>query len=860
MRIKYSNLATKTKIFIILGGILSCIVFMAIQKYQKTTWKEHFESEAEEVIYIIQGKFEINSHILLGIRSLFNASMKVTNDEFDIYVAPLIETNDFIQALEWIPRVPESSRKMIENGLRYRGSPPFQILEQSKEGEMVRASSRSEYFPVHYIYPLKGNETAWGFDLASNPTRLAALNISRDRGGLIATSKIKLVQEKGHQNGILIFLPVYHGKVTPKTVTERREKLSGFILGVYRMDDMFKTVRPYLQKDIKFSVYEGNKIDQSAILTGKWVSNSPLQFEEVINFHGKKWLVVVQGSKDFLGGQQVYYAYGGAVAVAFVFIFFGVIFQAAHTQASFEKNTALELTLLFDKANAPIFSIDVHGKIREWNQEIEEITGFTKTEVIGKKLGETGIVEENQGSIATVFDKALGGVELSNYEWPLFTKAGERLLVLLSVTTRRNISGDIVGVVGIGQNITELDEFRKKLQEKVYEQTKVLERNLQATEDSNRSLIRANQAKSQFLSSMSHELRTPLNAVMGFGDLLQGQHFGKLNDKQLNYVTQIVDSGKHLLDLINDLLDVAKIDAGEMKLTIAECLPEECFPAVISMIKPQLDKKNIKLEAFIDPSVKAIFCDIRKVKQIMINLLSNAIKYTPEGKVIKVDVLTEVNATKILVIDKGIGISEANQEVIFDEFLQVDRARDEALGGTGIGLALTRRLVKLHGGDIGVQSKLGEGSTFWFTLPNRQLIPIETPIKDESVQEENVTPTGKRILVVEDNEVNLAMVLDMLSIHDCEVFVAKNGKEAIDLAQSSDPDLILMDIRMPVMDGIEATKILKANSETSHIPIIALTASVGEKSVEKCMAAGCQDHLAKPITSKSLYDMLRRYL
>ena len=314
------------------------------------------------------------------------------------------------------------------------------------------------------------------------------------------------------------------------------------------------------------------------------------------------------------------------------------------------------------------------------------------------------------------------------------------------------------------------------------------------------------------------------------------------------------------MDLINDLLDVAKIDAGEMKLIIAECLPEECFPAVISMIKSQLDKKNIKIEPCIDPSVKVIFCDIRKVKQIMINLLSNAIKYTPAGGVIKVDVMAEDNHTKIFVTDKGIGISEANQKLIFDEFLQVDRARDEALGGIGIGLALTRRLVELHGGDIGVQSKLGEGSTFWFTLPMRQADSVETPLDENSVQEENVNPTGKRILVVEDNEVNLSMVLDMLTIHAHEVFVARNGKEALDLAQSSNPDLILMDIRMPVMDGLEATKILKANSDTSHIPIIALTASVGEISVEKCMSAGCQEHLAKPISSKSLFSILQKYL
>ena len=861
MKTKPSKLAPKIKIIIAFGVICAFLVFIAIESSQRRTWNELFTFEAEEIIHIMKGKMEINNQILLGIRSLFYASKNVTPEEFEIYVKPLIQENDFIQALEWIPRVPESERKMFEKDFRYRGLPQFQIWERSKQGEIVRASSRSEYFPVFYLHPLKGNEAAWGFDLASNPIRLAALNISRDGGKFVATDKIRLVQETGYQNGILVFLPVFDGNVTPETVTERRSKLAGFILGVYRMEDMFKNIIPDLYENIEFSVYEGDTIDETEKLAGEMISNAPLQFERIIDFHKKKWLVVIQGNEDFLAGYHTYYAYGGAAAVAFVFISIGAIFQAAHTQSIFEKNTAVELTQLFDKANAPIFGVDTHGNISEWNQKMEEITEFTKAEVLGQTLDKTNLIKgKHINSITKVLNGALQGQETSNYELPLFSKSGERVIILLNATTRRNINGDIVGVVGIGQDITKLHDFRKNLQEKVWKQTQEIHKTLEKSEETNRKLQKANRAKSQFLSSMSHELRTPLNAIMGFGDLLHGQHFGKLNDKQFDYVNQIGDSGKHLLELINDLLDVAKIDAGEMKLIIAECLPEECFPAVISMVQPQLDKKNIKIESCIDPSVKVIFCDIRKVKQIMINLLSNAIKYTPAGGVIKVDVMAEDNHTKIFVTDKGIGISEANQKLIFDEFLQVDRARDEALGGIGIGLALTRRLVELHGGDIGVQSKLGEGSAFWFTLPMRQADSLETPFGENPVQKINVMPTGKRILVVEDNEVNLSMVLDMLSIQDHEVFVARNGKEAIDLAQSSNPELILMDVRMPVMDGLEATKILKANSDTSHIPIIALTASVGGKSKEACLAAGCQDHLPKPITSKNLFDMLQKYL
>ena len=201
-----------------------------------------------------------------------------------------------------------------------------------------------------------------------------------------------------------------------------------------------------------------------------------------------------------------------------------------------------------------------------------------------------------------------------------------------------------------------------------------------------------------------------------------------------------------------------------------------------------------------------------------------------------------------------------DQEKIFDEFHQLDRTRYEELGGTGIGLALARRLVELHGGKIGVESEKGKGSTFWFTLPDRSLAEKKGGAEKSDIADETGYPNNHRILVAEDNPANLAMVLDMLSIHDHEAFVAKNGQEAVDLAQSSKPELILMDIRMPVMDGLEATRRLRAKPEFSDIPIIALTASVAEESREKYVEAGFTCHLPKPIQSKELFSMLKRHL
>jgi two-component system sensor histidine kinase EvgS len=368
----------------------------------------------------------------------------------------------------------------------------------------------------------------------------------------------------------------------------------------------------------------------------------------------------------------------------------------------------------------------------------------------------------------------------------------------------------------------------------------------------------ANIAKSNFLSSMSHELRTPLNAILGYTDLLHGMFFGDLNEKQSSYVTQIDKSGKHLLELINDLLDLSKIDAGKSHLQLEVFPPQELIDGVLELMRPEFRKRQLEETTTIDPALGNIRGDRRRCKQILINLLSNAVKFTAEMGKIHVAASKEQDLVRFSVSDTGIGIRPEDQENIFSEFHQADRARDEALGGTGIGLALTKRLVELHGGEIGVNSD-SSGSTFWFTLPHKQL-QQSANIDISAEKEQGPIATGCKILAVEDNEVNLAMLLDMLRVRDHKVIVARNGQEAIDLALSNKPELILMDIRMPVMNGLEATRRLRDIPEFSKIPIIALTASVGEDSKEKCLEAGCTEHLPKPIQSKELNAALGRYL
>jgi CheY-like chemotaxis protein/nitrogen-specific signal transduction histidine kinase len=395
----------------------------------------------------------------------------------------------------------------------------------------------------------------------------------------------------------------------------------------------------------------------------------------------------------------------------------------------------------------------------------------------------------------------------------------------------------------------------------VVQRTQELEASLHRLEVANAQLREADQARSRFLSSLSHELRTPLNSILGFSDLMRGQYFGPLNEKQVGYVQQIEHSGKHLLSLINDLLDLARIDAGGMTVEATVIPTQDLLQSTVAMISTQFAEKRIMLETEVAPDTSDLLADPRRGKQVLLNLLSNAVKYTPEGGCVWVHARDDGEShVRVEVRDNGIGIDPAETERIFAEFHQADRVRDGQFGGTGIGLALSKRLVEIQGGRIGVESTPGEGTTFWFTLPSHGGGGDGSDEAEGERRRSRHALRGRRILVAEDNEVNLSVLLDMLSLQEHEVTVARNGQEALELARSTNPELILIDIRMPVMDGLEATRRLRAMGEFASVPIVALTASTGAEAEQEQLRAGITEHLAKPFRAEALFDVLQRHL
>ncbi|MDY7077787.1 MAG: response regulator [Chloroflexota bacterium] len=394
----------------------------------------------------------------------------------------------------------------------------------------------------------------------------------------------------------------------------------------------------------------------------------------------------------------------------------------------------------------------------------------------------------------------------------------------------------------------------------------------------NAELGRAARLKDEFLASMSHELRTPLNAILGLSEALQEEVYGPLTDLQIKSLHTIETSGRHLLSLINDILDVSKIEAGRLELVIGPVSVESVCQASLALVKQIAHQKRLKVSSSFDSAAPTFRADMRRLKQILVNLLSNAVKFTHEGGAIGLEVVgdAEREVLHFTVWDTGIGIAPEEMDQLFEPFMQLDSSLSRQHAGTGLGLVLVRRIAEMHGGGVTVESELGKGSRFTVSLPWQQADDTEQKSREaEEVKSTEPKATSlpphtpaPLLLLAEDNEGNIATISNYLATMGYRVIVARDGAEAVERAIEEKPDLILMDIQMPNMDGLEATRRIRANTDPStglrtslaDIPIVALTALAMPGDRERCLEAGANEYLSKPVGLKGLIHTIEAQL
>lgn len=488
--------------------------------------------------------------------------------------------------------------------------------------------------------------------------------------------------------------------------------------------------------------------------------------------------------------------------------------------------------------NLGLIEVDNNGIIQYANQSFASISGFEIDELIGLNPSKTFVLGKNIEKMKAkkkLHERGISDV----YQMPVKNKRGELRWWAIGGAPNYDDKGNLVGSIGIHLDITE-----QKLMEEELEKEKI-----KAEE--------ASKAKEIFLANMSHEIRTPLNGIIGFLRELERQ---PLTDLQKKYVENSTVASKHLLSIINNILDISKIEAGEMSLEIEDFIFKDVINNVVAVLEPLAKKKGLKLISQISPEINTVLKgDFLRLEQVLFNLVGNSLKFTNKGKIyLKCEIVKDSKAfqrLQISVIDTGIGMEQSFADIIFNKFSQEDKAITRKFGGTGLGMAITRELIQLMKGEIKVQSEKAQGTTISFIL-NFEKGDINNIKK---VQEEiNVDISGTNILLVEDNIINRMVAINSLHYFNCEVTEATNGLEAIEILKNRKFDIILMDIQMPEMGGIEAT--IKIREELKlQTPIIALTASAFKSEVKKCKNAGMDDYITKPFEEFDLIETISRF-
>jgi PAS domain S-box-containing protein len=821
----------KTFFFVlILGFFLSGPVALRLYLNELEISTSHLNQIAQIRTEVMKKNVESSIEAVLSIKALYSALRNVNTMDFERFASVEKSPQSNLQAVSWAPRVRFSERKQFEATARDNGLVNFSLMERSKAGAMVVADRRDEYYPVHYIYPVKDNEAAVGFDLASNLARREAIYLARDTGQMQFTKRLSLVQETGDSYGILALLPIYKDSNVPKTIAERQEKIKGVASGVFRISDILSSEKfepdhvgsSYLfdmsadkGQQILFPV--GSDIQDPTDLKSKacvqipiyiggrnWVSVhckpedlnifwqyhlslialfGTLSFSMVVAFYLRNiakqkisyaefvrnlqasenryrdlvdntsvliqsfdvesqklvfvnngWLaalgyddddIVNLSMADIVAAEQLDHCnlllkkvVESAVAQKLVTTFVrkdggrlnvqghiicrenaagriithGVFTDETDRQkAEMEKiKIGLELTQLIDTANAPIFGIDAAGLVNDWNQRAELLTEYAKADVMGKDLVAGFITDDYKASVKEVLDKALQGEESANYEFPLFTKSGDRVDVLLNSTTRRDSAGNIVGVVGVGQDITELK----------YTQAQVIQSSKLAT-------------LGEMATSVAHELNQPLNVIrMAAGNARGKISKGNPSLEYLNEKLERIESQTARAAAIIDHMRMFGRKAEEKPELID---PRQVVKNALGLMGEQLRLDGIEIITTFPDTCSQILGHTIQMEQVILNLMANArdVMANMDGdQKILLGIFEDDNGVHITSEDMGGGIPEEVLPRIFEPFFTTK----EMGKGTGLGLSVSYGIIRDMNGTI-TAGNFGGGARFTITIP-----------------------------------------------------------------------------------------------------------------------------------------------
>ena len=518
---------------------------------------------------------------------------------------------------------------------------------------------------------------------------------------------------------------------------------------------------------------------------------------------------------------------------------------------------------IVDTAKEGIWSLDTHHRTVFVNEHMAEMLGYAAADILGHGVDDFLFPGDRGSHLRRMEQRERGQGEV--YEQRFRRGDGSECWFLVSATAISDDKGQFTGSFAMLTDITErrriaaeLDRHSQHLEELVVERTRQLAEAKEAAEI-------ASHAKSAFLANMSHEIRTPMNAILGMAHVMRRAGVSVAQAAQLD---KIDTAGRHLMRVINDILDISKIEANKLTLEETDVVPGTLLPDVASMIAERAQHKGLQVILDAEPVACHLLGDPTRLRQALLNYAINAVKFTEQGSVtLHMHVLAESDDSlklRFAVEDTGIGIPADVLPRLFDAFQQADNSTTREYGGTGLGLVITRRLAELMGGEAGADSIPGQGSTFWFTvcLKKERAGAVSVAEPEPTASEAAIADEfrGVRILLVEDEYINQVVAQELLQDVGLVIDVADNGAMAVDMASRNDYALILMDMQMPEMDGLEATRRIRRFAKGSGVPILAMTANAFAEDRERCFGAGMDDFISKPIEPQVMFACLQKWL
>jgi PAS domain S-box-containing protein len=842
--------------------VLLTLGILQVARWNNERVQSAFDRDATGAFAAMRAQLHEPMQALEALHGVFLASDDVSSEEMRLATRAWLAPRT-LQAMGWSERLRREDVPGFEMRARGEGSKGFSVFDRSDAA--APAPPANELLVIRYIEPPAGNSAALGVNVLSIAAARTAVEKARLTGQASATAGFRLTQqlEGENQTGVVIYQALY----APRTPTEaqRTSAFRGVVFVTLRMDDLLRSLLPRLPGYLRLCIVDNSVGEARRRLAGPsgCEALSPAMFDvQPLRYAGRDWELRVFAEPGALplahSGDVWLFAFVGLLSTAMLAGFLltltgrarrvetAVHERTAALQAEMREREGAEAALRESEQrfrnilnNVPIGVVytDLNGQIIQANPRFCELTGYQEHELLALRPPDYTLAEDVAQDAVLTAQLVRGEIPMYRRHKRYIAKGGATVWVQATVSLLRDAQGQPLRIVGVAEDITE----HLKLED--------AERAREAAEASNR-------AKSEFLSRMSHELRTPLNAMLGFAQLLELDQRQPLSATQQPWVSQIQQAGWHLLEMINDVLDLSRIESGNLRLHTETLNLGELLAASVAMVESDAKQRRILIIQELGVGTTTVLGDSTRVKQILTNLLSNAVKYNAEaGRIHIASRVSAPDSVEIAITDTGLGMTPQQLGELFQPFNRLGRERS-AQQGTGIGLVISQRLAELMGGSLKARSIAGKGSSFVLTLPS-SADPDTVRSELESTPLLAAEYHRRIVHYVEDNETNVEVMRGILAQRSqVQLEVSINGRGGLAAIRAHRPDLILLDMHLPDINGMELLRELKADARTAAIPVVVVSADALAQQIDAAFQAGCAHYLTKPVSVNELLAVL----